>query len=120
LSDENDFKRKKILESIEETREVMLSEENKDRFKGWTRTILYHFTDTDDFFNLEVIDGKPSSIKIGEIEDPDIKFSMTADTMIKLVDRKLKGMVAFTTGKVKVKASMKDFSKLQKLFSYAK
>ncbi|MFX1538368.1 MAG: SCP2 sterol-binding domain-containing protein [Promethearchaeota archaeon] len=108
--------REEILKSIEETRMSLLEEENVELFKGWSRTVLYHFSDTNDFFSFEVIDGKPEPIKEGEIEDPDVRFRMTTETMIKLIRGELKGMIAFMTGKVKVKASMSDFSKLQKLF----
>ncbi|MBD3192385.1 MAG: hypothetical protein GF308_17230 [Candidatus Heimdallarchaeota archaeon] len=106
-----------ILESINESREDMLKPENADTFGGWSRSILYHFTDTDDFLHFKVNDGKPGPVEEGEIEDPDIRIKMATDTMIKLIRGKIKGMVAFMSGKVKVKASMSDFSRLQKLFT---
>ena len=117
MANMDDETRDEIIGSINETREDMTKSNNIDRFKGWTRTILYNFIDTDDFFSFEVVDGAPGPIVEGEIESPDIRIRMSSETMLKLIRGQLNGMVAFTTGKVKVKASMSDFSKLQKLFS---
>ena len=107
--------RQRILSRIENAR-TNISKKEKE-FKNWTKAILYHYTDTNDFFSFKVVNGKPGPVCSEEIDKPDIRIRMAADTMIQLMEGKLSGMVAFTTGKVKVKASMSDFAKLKILFS---
>ena len=104
-----------IIECLEAAREKLLDEKAKEEFKGWTRTIQYFFTDTDEFWHFKVNDGIPGELVNEEADDAEVKFKMAEETLIKLINGSLNGMVAFTTGKVKVKASMKDISKLQKL-----
>lgn len=106
---------KEIIEALEAARGKLLTEDAKEEFKGWTRTIQYHFKDTDEYWHFEVIDGVPGELVNEEADDAEVRFKMTEDTLLKLIDGSLNGMVAFTTGKVRVKASMKDISKLQKL-----
>ncbi|HUT82255.1 MAG TPA: SCP2 sterol-binding domain-containing protein [Candidatus Bathyarchaeia archaeon] len=107
--------RKEVIEALESAREKLLAEDAKKEFQGWTRTIQYHFKDTDEFWHFDVIEGIPGNLVNKESEDADVKFNMSEDTLLGLIDGKINGMVAFTTGKVKVKASLKDISKLQKL-----
>ncbi len=107
--------RKEVIDALEAAREKLLTEEAKKEFQGWTRIIQYHFKDTDEFWHFEVIDGTPRELVNAESEDAEVKFTMTEDTLLGLISGKINGMVAFTTGKVKVKASLKDISKLQKL-----
>ncbi len=107
--------REEVVDALEAARKKLLDENAKKEFKGWTRTIQYHFKDTDEFWHFDVIDGIPGQLVNEESDDAEVKFNMTEDTLLGLIDGKIKGMVAFTTGKVKVKASMKDISKLQKL-----
>ena len=107
--------RPEIIEALNAARNKLLTEDAKEEFNGWTRTIQYHFKDTDEFWYFEVIDGIPRELVNAEAEDAEVKFKMTEDTLLGLIDGSINGMLAFTTGKVKVKASMKDISKLQKL-----
>ncbi|NHJ05994.1 MAG: hypothetical protein EAX90_14295 [Candidatus Heimdallarchaeota archaeon] len=104
-----------VIEALEAARNKLLAEDAKEEFKGWTRTIQYHFKDSDEFWHFEVVDGIPGDLVNSEAEDAEVQFKMTEDTLLGLISGKINGMIAFTTGKVKVKASMKDISKLQKL-----
>ncbi|MFW9924705.1 MAG: SCP2 sterol-binding domain-containing protein [Candidatus Thorarchaeota archaeon] len=107
--------KEEVIEALEAAREKLLDDNAKKEFEGWTRTIQYHFKDTDEFWHFDVVDGLPGQLENEEDDEADVKFDMTEDTLLRLIDGRLNGMVAFTTGKVKVKASMKDISKLQKL-----
>ncbi|HUU78041.1 MAG TPA: SCP2 sterol-binding domain-containing protein [candidate division Zixibacteria bacterium] len=104
-----------VIEALEAARNKLLADDAIEEFKGWTRTIQYHFKDSDEFWHFEVVDGIPRELVNAEAEDAEVKFKMTEDTLLGLISGKINGMIAFTTGKVKVKASMKDISKLQKL-----
>jgi putative sterol carrier protein len=107
--------RKEVLEALEAARQKLLDEKAKKEFQGWTRTIQYHFSDSDEFWHFKVDDGIPGQLVNSEAEDAEVKFKMKEDTLLGLIDGSINGMLAFTTGKVKVKAKMKDISKLQKL-----
>ncbi|MFX0063935.1 MAG: SCP2 sterol-binding domain-containing protein [Candidatus Hermodarchaeota archaeon] len=107
--------REEVIEAVEQARGKILDEKNAKYFKNWTRTILYFFPDTNDYLNIKVIDGKPQDLIEGEIEDYDIKFEMTTDILVGIMRGEINGLKAFATGMVKVKASMRDIMKLQKL-----
>jgi len=107
--------RKEVINALEAARNKLLTEKNKEEFKGWTRTIQYHFTDTDDVWHFKVQNGIPSEWIHSEAENPDIVFKWTEDTFLGIMSGTINGMKTFMAGKVKVKASMKDISKMQKL-----
>ena len=107
--------RKEVIEALEAARGKLLDEKAKEEFQGWTRAIQYYFKDADEFWHFSVVDGVPGELVNEEADDAQVRFTMTEDTLLGLIDGSINGMLAFTTGKVKVKASMKDISKLQKL-----
>ncbi|MFX1537597.1 MAG: SCP2 sterol-binding domain-containing protein [Promethearchaeota archaeon] len=107
--------KKEVIEALEQAREKVLDEKNAKLFKNWTRTILYFFPDTNEYFSIKVVDGKPEELIEGEIEDFDIRFEMATDTLVGIMNGTIHGLKAFSTGKVKLKASMRDIMKLQKL-----
>lgn len=107
--------REEVIAALDEARKKLLTEDAKKEFKGWDRTIQYYFTDSDEYWHFKVEDGIPNELVNAEAEDADIQFKMTEDTLIGLIDGRINGMRAFTRGEIKVKASLKDISKLQKL-----
>jgi len=107
--------RQEVIDALNAAREKLLTEEAKKEFKGWTRTIQYYFPDSDEYWHFEVIDGIPGELINAEADDADIRFTMKEKILLGLIDGSVNGMLAFTTGKIKVKASLKDISKLQKL-----
>ncbi|MCF2142332.1 MAG: SCP2 sterol-binding domain-containing protein [Candidatus Heimdallarchaeota archaeon] len=107
--------REEVIEALEAARKKLLTEDAKKEFKGWNRTIQYYFTDSDEYWHFKVEDGIPGELINAEAEDAEIQFKMKEDTLIGLIDGSINGMRAFTMGKIKVKASLKDISKLQKL-----
>ena len=89
----------------------MIDEEGKP--VGWHRKVLYHFSDTDEYWYMQVIDGHPQKLVQEKIDDPDVRITISTETFIGLMNGTINGMRAFTSGKVKVKASMSDMRKLQ-------
>jgi putative sterol carrier protein len=84
-------------------------------FKGWTKTMQYYFTDIDEFWYIRVVDGKPGEPNQGKVEKPEVLYEMSSETFASIARREITGMKAYMQGKVKVKASMGDLMKLQKL-----
>ena len=91
------------------------SDEFTKHFKGWNKTMQYHFTDDNTFWHIRLIDGKPEEPKEGQVEKPEIGYSMSSTDFLSLMRGEVSGMKLYTSGKLKVKASMGDLMKLQKL-----
>jgi putative sterol carrier protein len=84
-------------------------------FKGWTRTMQYVFPDLDLQMIVEVKDGVPGQPAEGRAAAAQVVYEMSSDTFLAIARKELGGMKAFTQKLVKVKASMPDLLKLQKL-----
>jgi hypothetical protein len=84
-------------------------------FKGWTRTMQYIFPDLDLRMVIEVKDGVPGEPTEGSANTPQVVYEMGSDTFLAIARREISGMKAFSQKLVKVKASMPDLLKLQKL-----
>jgi len=105
--------RKEFLAALETARSRMIGEDGKPVLTGWNRQVLYYFSDIDEYWYMQVVDGYPQSPVQEEIEDADVKIKMTSEIFVGLMNGTVNGMRAFTSGKVKVKASMADVRKLQ-------
>ena len=84
-------------------------------FKGWNKTLQYHFTDIDEYYVIELVDGVPQPLEKKKLDDPTIKYSMSVDTFIELNSGKVSGFKLYQQKKLKVKATMPEMMKLQKL-----
>ncbi|MEA2070678.1 MAG: SCP2 sterol-binding domain-containing protein [Asgard group archaeon] len=112
---ENMTSKEEIIEEMNKFREKMMQEKYAKHFQGWNKTMQYYFTDRDEKYYIELVNGKPKEPKEGEIEKPEISYKMSTDTFLSLMNGEISGMKAYTSGKLKVKASMPDLMKLQKL-----
>lgn len=104
--------REELLAALEKTRSRMLDAQGQPRIKGWNRTIQYYFPDVDEYWQMRVVAGRPEPPAPGEADDPDIRLTMSTETFVGLMNGTVKGMAAFATGKVKVKASMADMGQM--------
>lgn len=79
--------------------------------------LAYQFNITGEgegIFYAEVKDGK-LSIEPYEYHDRDAMFICSADTLFKIIDKKLDPVLAFTTGKLKVEGSIDKALKIKDL-----
>jgi putative sterol carrier protein len=102
----------KILES---ERLRFQEEKNAKLLSGWNKTMQYAFTDSGESFHIVFADGKPGPVIRGKAEKPEIEYRMDTDTFAAITAKTLDSMKAFSRGLVKIKASMPDMMKLQKL-----
>ncbi len=102
-----------LLEALEKARARMIDAHGAPVLPGWDRTIQYYFPDMEEYWAMVIEDGHPLPVMREELDDPDIRLTMSAETFIGLMNKTLSGLVAMTTGKVKVKASMADMRKMQ-------
>jgi len=105
--------REEVLQALEKGRNKLLDKNGDPIFKGWNKQIAYCFSDTDESWLLRVVDGRPEPLVQQEVEEPDVRFTMTTDMMVGLMNGSINGIKAFLSGQVKVKASMADIAMLQ-------
>ena len=86
-------------------------------FKGWNKTMQYHFTDTNEYWVIRLVNGAPQPVEKvpGPVEKPEIQYDMDTETLRAMNSGELSGMAAFQQKKLKLKASMPDMMKLQAL-----
>ncbi|MBD3191139.1 MAG: 4Fe-4S dicluster domain-containing protein [Candidatus Heimdallarchaeota archaeon] len=107
--------RSEVLEVLEETRQKFLNEEINKAFRKWNKTMLYYFTDLDEYWYFEIKNGKPQPLKEGKVENPDIFYTLSGRVFIGLMRGEIDGFKAFRKKLVKVKAPIRVLIKLQKL-----
>jgi putative sterol carrier protein len=87
-------------------------------YKNWSGKVMqYHFTDTDEYFHIRFQDGQPQPAVKGRVEKADVSYEMSSAIFQAMSRKEISGLKAYAQGKVKVKASMPDLLKLQKLDS---
>ncbi len=87
-------------------------------FKGWTgKTMQYLFTDIGEYYHLRFQEGVPTPAVKGKADKAEISYEMSTETFLALARKEMSGMKAFAQGKVKIRASMPDMLKLQKIDS---
>ncbi len=87
-------------------------------FKGWNgKTMQYLFSDLGEYYSIRFQDGVPGPVEKGKPEKADICYEMTTETFLALARKEMTGLRAYGLGKVKLRASMPDMLKLQKIDS---
>lgn len=83
--------------------------------KGFTRTLLFRFTDTREDWLIRTVDGKEATLVKDSHTNPDLLITTTVEVLTGVMDRRINGMAAYMQRKIQVKGSMEDLMKLQKL-----
>jgi len=83
--------------------------------KGFTRNVLFRFTDTDEDWLIKIVDGKEATIFRGCASEPDATITTTTEILTGVMDRKVNAMAAYMLRKIKVKAAAEDLVRMQKL-----
>jgi hypothetical protein len=109
--------RTEVLETLKRQRQRFTHERIASSFKGWNRVMQYHFPDLELFLAITVTDGVPGEVVEGKLDGAQVIYEMNSDTFMAIDRKEITGMKAFTQKRVKVKASMPDLLKLQKLDS---
>lgn len=106
-----------LMAGLARAREKMLDENGEPVVAGWDRLLLYHFTDVDEYWTMEIVDGRPGepTQQPDEVDEADIRVTMPAQTLLDLMNGTLSKANALVSGKVRVKASMADMGKLRLL-----
>ena len=83
------------------------------KLQGFERNLAADIKDLGVSFNGRFEQGKLIGITDGDNPDAEIRMIVGSDDLLELVAGKLDFMKAFTSGKVKLKASMPDMLKLR-------
>jgi putative sterol carrier protein len=83
--------------------------------KGFTKTMQFNFTDTNESWVIRAVDGKEATLTQETAEKPDIMISVTTDILSGIMDKKVNGTTAYMQRKIQVKGAMEDLMKLQKI-----
>jgi hypothetical protein len=109
--------REAVIETLQEQNGRFTNAKVAASFKGWTRMMRYVFPDIGLSVCIPVKDGVPEPPVEGSAEGAQITYEMSSDTFIAIARKEISGMKAYTQKLVKVKASMPDLLKLQRLDS---
>lgn len=83
--------------------------------KGFTRAMLFRFTDTNEDWLIRAVDGKAAALVKETLANPDITITTTTEVLAGVMDRKINGMTAYMQRKIQTKGPMEDLIKMQKL-----
>jgi putative sterol carrier protein len=82
---------------------------------GFTRTLLFKFTDTQEDWVMRIVDGKEAALTKESSESPDVIITTTTEVLAGVLDKKINGITAFMQRKIQTKGAMEDLLKMQKL-----
>jgi len=83
--------------------------------KGFTRALLFRFTDTKEDWLIRAVDGKEATLAKETLANPDVTVTTTTEVLAGVMDRKINGVTAYMQRKIQTKGPMEDLMKMQKL-----
>ncbi len=107
--------KEEFLQLLEKQAEKYTDPRVARHFKGWNKTLQYHFTDIEEYYVIELVDGIPQPVEKKKLDDPTIMYSMSVDIFVALNKGEISGFKLYQQKKLKIKATMPETMKLQKL-----
>ncbi|MHA1628653.1 MAG: SCP2 sterol-binding domain-containing protein [Candidatus Heimdallarchaeota archaeon] len=104
-----------IVSEMDKFRAKMTDEKYARHFKNWNKTMQYFFNDTGDYWHIVVTNGQPGKPAKGKVDKPDINYEMSTTDFLDLMQGRISGLKLYNQKRLKIKASMPDILKLQKL-----
>ena len=80
----------------------------QNSLKGFTRVLLFKFTDTNEDWLIRSVDGREASLEKGTQANPDITITTTTDVLAGVMDHKINGMTAYITNQLGGTVSVVD------------
>lgn len=110
------------MNKSDEIKQVFISIQKKfddiklrEEFKDYSRIIQFIFPDLGTSYVIIIKEGNIVSITEENRETPDILVTTDSTILFDILDKKINPLMAYTTGKLKVKGKLTDLVKLQKL-----
>ena len=107
--------KEELLKYLDEQRMKYTHEKVASSFKNWNKILQYHFTDTDEYYIIKLVNGQPEPVIEGKVENPDIEYMMSTESFLALAKKEISGFKLYQQKKIKLKAKMTEILKLQKL-----
>jgi putative sterol carrier protein len=104
-----------VFESLDGIRKKFDDPETKGKFKGFKRDLQFKFTDIEAAYVLSISDDASASLVEGTAEKPNITIETDSSTFLGIRNKKISGTQAYMSGKIRVKGTMPDLLKLQRL-----
>ena len=106
-------------DTIKEAFKILQDRYNNPEFRqhlqDYTKIIKFTFTDLQDPYIIEINKGDIMDLSDKNIETSDIEISTDSRTFLDILHKEMSPIVAYSTGKLKVKGKLTDLMKLQKL-----
>jgi len=83
--------------------------------KGFTKALLFRFTDTNEDWLIRAVDGKEATLTKETLANPDVTVTTTTEVLAGVMDRKVNAMTAYMQRKIQTKGAMEDLVRMQKL-----
>jgi len=107
--------KEEVMAALNGVRTKLESPALQPSFHDFTKTMQFNFPDLNTSFLFRIENGVLKEFTESSVEKPDISVTSNSDTLLAIMNKKMGAMSAYTTGKLKVRGSMKDLLKLQKL-----
>jgi putative sterol carrier protein len=107
--------KEEVFQSLDEIRAKFDDPQIKEKFKGYQKDLQFRFPDLQLAYVLKITAEPTASLVEGSMEKPNISVETDSATFLGIRTKKVSGTQAYMTGKLKVKGSMPDLLKLQKL-----
>lgn len=104
-----------LLQVLEEQSLRFADPRVSKEFSRWNKTMQYHFTDRDEYYVIRFVEGRVQQPLREQVPKPDIQYEMDSDTFLAITRKEITGLKAYQQKRVKLKASMPDMLKLQKI-----
>ncbi|MDH7517150.1 MAG: SCP2 sterol-binding domain-containing protein [Candidatus Thermoplasmatota archaeon] len=107
--------KEEVLKGLNKVKSRLDDPGTKEKFKDFTKKMQFTFTDLNTNYVMDIVNGEAKSLKEETVEKPDIMVTIKSDIFLAILDKKINPVTSYMTGKIKVKGSMGDLLKLQKI-----
>lgn len=83
-------------------------------FKGYTKAYRIVFNDVSEAYTLKIENGQKAILETGKADKSDVTITMSTNTLIGIMEKRINPMTAYSMRKVTSIGSMNDLLKLQK------
>jgi len=85
------------------------------KLQDYSKTIKFIFTDLQDPYIIAIHQGNITDLSNKNITTPDIEITTESTLFLDILHKKISPMMAYSTGKMKVKGKLTDLMQLQEL-----
>jgi putative sterol carrier protein len=101
--------------SISKLRERFADPSVQESLKGFSKTLQFSLTDLKADYVFNITDGKLTNVEKKNLPTANIVITIANSLMEGIMNKTSNAMTAYMTGKLKIKGSMDDLMRLQKL-----